>query len=79
MALAMIAVSQGDDTRQELRSAFNIQPGTNFDARHLKPALNAGYVTLTIPDNPRSRLQECRLTDKGPTVDGSMRRGTAEL
>ena len=61
----MIAVFRGDHTRQELQLALNLKSRANFEGRYLKPAIEAGYVALTIPDKPRSRLQKYRLTDKG--------------
>ena len=63
--MRVVAVFRGDHTRQELQSALNLKSRTNFEARYLKPAIEAGYVTLTIPDKPRSRLQKYRLTAKG--------------
>ena len=61
----MIAVFRGDHTRQEFQVALNLKSRAKFESRYLKPAIEAGYVTLTIPDKPRSRLQKYRLTDKG--------------
>ena len=66
--MTMIAVFRGDHTRQELQLALNLKSRANFEDRYLKPAIEAGYVTLTIPDKPRSRLQKYRLTDKGEAV-----------
>ena len=63
--MTMIAVFRGDHTRQELQLALNLKSRANFEDRYLKPAIEAGYVMLTIPDKPRSRLQKYRLTDKG--------------
>jgi ATP-dependent DNA helicase RecG len=31
----------------------------------LKPALKAGFIEMTIPEKPNSRLQKYRLTKKG--------------
>jgi hypothetical protein len=32
---------------------------------YVKPALEAGFLQMTIPDKPRSRSQKYRLTAKG--------------
>ena len=76
--MTMIAVFRGDHTRQELQLALNLKSRANFEGRYLKPAIEAGYVTLTIPDKPRSRLQKYRLTDKGRAVVASLKPGGAE-
>ena len=36
-----------------------------FRKNYLYPALGEGFVELTIPDKPNSRLQKYRLTNKG--------------
>jgi ATP-dependent DNA helicase RecG len=37
----------------------------HFRQAHLQPALEASVIEMTIPDKPRSRLQQYRLTAKG--------------
>ena len=75
--MTMIAVFRGDHTRQELQLALNLKSRANFEGRYLRPAIEAGYVTLTIPDKPRSRLQKYRLTDKGKAA-ATLGPGSAE-
>jgi len=37
----------------------------NFLALHLRPAMEAGLLQMTIPDKPNSRLQKYKLTALG--------------
>ena len=74
--MTMIAVFRGDHTRQELQLALNLKSRANFEDRYLKPAIEAGYVALTLPDKPRSRLQKYRLTAKGKAAVASLKPGS---
>ena len=61
----VVFVLHGERTRRQLQSALQLKGRDNFEERYLKPAIEAGYIALTIPDKPRSRLQKYRLTEKG--------------
>ena len=76
--MKIIAVFHGDHTRKELQSDLNLKSRENFESRYLKPAIEAGYVTLTIPDKPTSRLQKYRLTDKGHAVIANLKSSNEE-
>ena len=39
--------------------------GMHFANDYLQPALEADLIQYTIPDKPKSRLQQYRLTAKG--------------
>jgi hypothetical protein len=47
----------------------------NFEERYLKPAIEAGFIELTIPDKPQSRLQKYRLTAEGTAVVTTLMKG----
>lgn len=52
-------------TRIELLESLLLRGDDNFRQLYLVPALEAGWVEMTIPDKPNSRLQKYRLTAKG--------------
>jgi hypothetical protein len=56
---------QGEASREKLQTALGLQDRKSFRERYLKPALNDGFIEMTVPDKPNSRLQKYRLTDKG--------------
>jgi ATP-dependent DNA helicase RecG len=60
-----LAIVGKEMSRQEIQSALALRGRENFEARYLKPALEAAFIERTIPDKPNSRLQKYRLTEKG--------------
>lgn len=40
----------------------------HFSREYLQPALEAGYIEMTISDRPRINKQKYRLTEKGRTL-----------
>ena len=61
----LIGVLQGTMSRKELMAALNLSGRENFEKLYLRPALAAGYIEMTLPQKPNSRLQRYRLTEKG--------------
>ena len=55
-------------TRRELRESLLLRGEDNFRQLYLVPALEAGWIEMTIPGKPNSRLQKYRLTEKGKTA-----------
>ncbi|MBK9346905.1 MAG: hypothetical protein IPN06_11035 [Burkholderiales bacterium] len=56
----MLAVIQGEMTRQELMAALALKDRKHFANTYLKPALAAGSIEMTLPDKPSSGLQKYR-------------------
>lgn len=52
-------------TRAELMKKLSLKRRETFHANYLKPALEATFVEMTIPDKSISRLQKYRQTEKG--------------
>ncbi len=64
----LLSVMKGDMDREALQKAAGLHARKNFRLLYLIPSLKAGFVEMTIPDKPNSRLQKYRLTAKGEKV-----------
>ena len=51
-----------------LKERLGLSDTKSFRALYLRPALNEHLIEMTIPDKPRSRNQQYRLTSKGHTL-----------
>jgi len=67
----LLQVLNGDMLRNEIQQTLGLKDRKSFNARYLKPALEAGLVEMTLPDKPSSRLQRYRLTEHGKTLKGA--------
>lgn len=61
----MVVVMHGEMKRAAIQDALDLRHRDYFNEAYLIPALNAGYVEMTIPDKPKSSQQKYRLTKKG--------------
>lgn len=52
-------------TREELQKAAGISHREHFRAAYLLPLLSAGWLTMTIPSKPTSRMQRYQTTPAG--------------
>ena len=58
--------------RRELQAAIGLTHREHFRKEYLQPALQAGVIEMTKPDNPRAADQKYFLTDKGKSfVEGN--------
>ena len=61
----LVSVLIGEMGRSELQELLSIKNRDYFRTNYLNPAIDDGYVELTISDKPNSRNQKYRLTLKG--------------
>ncbi len=61
----LLAVLQGEMDRESLQTALDLKARKSFRERYLQPALEAGFIQMTIPHKPNSRLQRYQLTPAG--------------
>jgi Fic family protein len=52
-------------SRQELFDAIGMKNDFRAFKRNIEPLITDGYVEMTLPDKPSSKLQKYRLTDAG--------------
>lgn len=52
-------------TRREIFECIGLAYHSDAFKAHIKPLIDFGYLALTIPEKPNSRLQKYKLTEKG--------------
>jgi len=58
----------GDHSRKELQEMLGLKDDEHFRKTYFLPAIKTGFVEMTRPDKPQSRLQKYRLTERGQAV-----------
>jgi len=61
----LISILDKEMNRQEIQTKLGLSHRENFRSNYLKPALEQGFIEMTIPDKPNSSLQKYRLTILG--------------
>lgn len=63
--IKLVSVLVGEMGRLELQELLSIKNRDYFRKDYLNPAINNGYIELTIPNKPNSQNQKYRITKKG--------------
>lgn len=70
----LVSALTGEMGRSELQELLSIKNRDYFRTDYLNPAINNGYIELTIPDKPNSQNQKYRLTAKGLALKELLKR-----
>ena len=62
---ALILAYKQISSREDLQRLLSLRNDSHFRKAYLKPAIEKGYIEMTLPDKPNSRFQKYRLTEKG--------------
>ena len=68
----LIRVIDKEMERQEIQTRLGLFHRENFRSNYLRPALENGFIEMTITDKPNSRLQKYRLTILGKQLKGKL-------
>jgi len=72
-----IAVLKALDSKSLSRKEMFAVAGVNGDSRsfkrHIESLITDGFVEMTVPDKPNSKLQKYRLTEKGTATVKTLR------
>jgi Fic family protein len=55
-------------SRKDIFAIIGMNGDTRSFKRHIEPLIEMGFVEMTVPDRPNSRLQKYRLTDVGISI-----------
>jgi len=61
----LLKVVAGEMSRQKLQASMGLKNVDHFRKAYVLSALTAGYLEMTLPEHPKSRLQRYRRTDAG--------------
>jgi ATP-dependent DNA helicase RecG len=67
----VIDVLLSEMSRQEIQEQLKLKDDEHFRKTYLLPALNAGFIEMTVPDKPNSRMQKHRVTKAGKNARGA--------
>ena len=63
----LIEALQDEMARAEIMKKLGLKDRAHFRREYLVRAMESGFIEMTIPEKPNSRLQKYRLTRKGKT------------
>ena len=70
----LVLALQKEMKRAEIQALLGLRHEDHFREAYLVPAIQAGYVEMTIPEKPRSSKQKYRLSAKGKALLSSLKK-----
>ena len=61
----LLRLNPDGNTTSEISILLKLKDRIGVMRNYIQPALKLGFIEMTLPDKPNSRLQKYRLTDKG--------------
>ena len=55
-------------SRAEIMDLLNLKDRKYLAKKYLKPAIEGGYITLTLPNKPTSKNQKYKRTERGKKI-----------
>lgn len=62
---ALKALEDKNLSRKKVFAEIGLNGDRRAFKRNIEPLLRGGFIEMTVPDKPNSKLQKYRLTDKG--------------
>ena len=75
MQVCEVVLNLNDEMdRSSLQQKLGLANRDYFRKSFLNPAINEGFIEMTIPDKPTSRMQKYRLTLKGQELQEQLKK-----
>jgi len=64
----LLAISDEPSSRAALQKRMGLKDREHFRKSYLEPMVNAGLISMTVAEKPRSRMQRYELTERGKEI-----------
>ncbi len=64
----LLEVLEGEMSRGQIMEVLRLKDRKHLREKYLRPAIDGGYIELTLPDKPKSRNQKYKITTTGKEI-----------